>query len=275
MEQWLFWSWKSWWQITRRSRWPWEIQRDYALVSMTVHSTCFARTNFIYWGYYRKNEIRVLLLRYYKILNLQSWETSPNQLRPWEIGRCYALISAVHSAQPPTCNIHTTTNPHNHHSAKPPTWNIHSFPKLFWEKGQSHLLYDSRAESNNHKHYIYLSDKMCIFWFACWNSSVMLLINILHTYVSVKIVVMMIKTLIASTASSFHGLRFYIVCNCTQEQAHIFLLLNIIIIIRPKPARPSGIVGPRYGSSRYILGCSKRLDSRLWRSARIKTNLEL
>ena len=149
-----------------------------------------------------KNEIKVLLLRYYKILNLQSWETSPNQLRPWEIGRCYALISAVHSAQPPTCNIHTTTNPHNHHSAQPPTCNIHSFPKLFWEKGQSHLLYDSRAESNNHKHYIYLSYKMCIYWFACWNSCVMLSINLLHTHLSVTIVVMMIKTLIASTASS-------------------------------------------------------------------------
>ena len=157
-----------------------------------------------------KNEIKVLLLRYYKILNLQSWETSPNQLRPWEIGRCYALISAVHSAQPPTCNIHTTTNPHNHHSAQPPTWNIHSFPKLFWEKGQSHLLYDSRAESNNHKHYIYLSYKMCIYWFACWNSCVMLLINLLHTYVSVTIVVMMIKTLIASTASSLSSSWFKI-----------------------------------------------------------------
>ena len=64
---------------------------------------------------------------------------------------------------------------------------------------------------------------------------------------------------------------------------------NIIIIIttRPKPAygreglaniltssstslgqsRPSRIVGPRYRSSRFLLGCSQRLTSRLWRSA--------
>ena len=112
MEQWLFWSWQSWWQITRRSRWPWEDQRDYALVSMTVHRTCFARSNFFMLRVlYMKNEKKVLLLRYYKILNLQSWETSPNQLRPWEIWRYYALISAVHSAQPPT---RTTTTLHNH-----------------------------------------------------------------------------------------------------------------------------------------------------------------
>ena len=156
-----------------------------------------------------KNEIKVLLLRYYKILNLQSWETSPNQLRPWEIGRCYALISAVHSAHPPTCNIHTTTNPHNHHCT---TWNIHSFPKLFWEKGQSHLLYDSRAESNNHTHYIYLSYKMCIYWIACWNSCVVLLINLLHTHYT--IVVMMIKTLIASTASSLSSSSWFKILHC-------------------------------------------------------------
>ena len=36
-----------------------------------------------------------------------------------------------------------------------------------------------------------------------------------------------------------------------------------------RPARPSGIVGPRYRSSGYLLRCSQRLTSRLQRSARI------
>ena len=38
--------------------------------------------------------------------------------------------------------------------------------------------------------------------------------------------------------------------------------------------RPSRILGPRYRSSWFLLGCSQRLTSLLRRSARILTNLE-
>ena len=34
----------------------------------------------------------------------------------------------------------------------------------------------------------------------------------------------------------------------------VMFMFTIIIIIRPKPARPSGIVGPRYRSSGYLFG---------------------
>ena len=53
----------------------------------------------------------------------------------------------------------------------------------------------------------------------------------------------------------------------------------IIIITRPKPAYgrqglAGRIVGPRYRSSGYLLGCCQHLTMRLQRSARMKTNLE-